>query len=61
GGPLAGVRTLRVAADDGLETAVGPAKALAGVDQTAFVLGLPLGQGEIVVLAGSDLAENRRL
>ncbi|MGI5864613.1 MAG: DUF4350 domain-containing protein [Myxococcales bacterium] len=61
GGPLAGVRSLRVAADDGLETALGPAKALAGVDKTAFVLGLPVGEGEIVVLAGSDLAENRRL
>ena len=58
---LAGVRTLRVSADDGLETDVPGARLIAGPGESPSVLVFPEGKGEIVVLAGSDLAENRRL
>lgn len=58
---LAGVKHLRVAADDGLESMVSRARAIAGSADAPAVLVIPWGKGEFVLLAGSDLAENRRL
>jgi len=58
---MAGVSSLRVAADDGLETDLGRSRPLAGVEEVPFVLGLTWGKGEVVILAGSELAENRRI
>lgn len=58
---LAGVRSLRVAADDGLTSTVTLAHFVAGSGQAPSILVFPEGRGEIVALAGSDLAENRRL
>ncbi len=58
---LAGVERLRVAADDGLDTEIPQARMVAGAAAAPFVLSFPEGQGEFVVLAGSDLAENRRI
>ncbi|HEY3447130.1 MAG TPA: DUF4350 domain-containing protein [Myxococcales bacterium] len=58
---LSGVKGLRVAADDGLESAVSRARAIAGEGEAPAVLVIGWGKGEFVLLAGSDLAENRRL
>jgi hypothetical protein len=58
---MSGVRTLRVSADDGLESGLGELLPLAGAGRTAFALAMPVEAGEIVVLAGTDLAENRRV
>ena len=58
---LAGVKTLRVGADDGLESQVSRARAIAGAGEAPAVLVIRWGKGEFVLLAGSDLAENRRL
>jgi len=77
---LEGVRTLRVAAEDGVETGVEASAAIAGAHGAPFVValepnrsaegrsssgplvrGLEPGEGTVVLLAGGDLAENRRL
>jgi hypothetical protein len=96
---LEGVRTLRVAAEDGVETGVEASAAMAGAQGAPFVValepnrsaegrsssgplvrglepnrsaegrsssgplvrGLEPGEGTVVLLAGGDLAENRRL
>lgn len=58
---LAGVRTLRVAADEGLETDVAAARLVAGAADSPAVLSFSFGKGEVLALAGSDLAENRRV
>ncbi|MGC4113109.1 MAG: DUF4350 domain-containing protein [Myxococcales bacterium] len=58
---LSGVKTLRVAADDGLESEISRTRAIAGAGEAPAVLTLAWGKGEFVLLAGSDLAENRRL
>ncbi len=58
---LAGVRTLRVAADDGLESRRGSLLPLAGTADAPSILSYSYGQGEVIALAGTDLAENRRI
>ena len=46
---------------DGLDTDVSPVLMLAGAESSPSILVFPDGKGEVVALAGSDLAENRRL
>jgi hypothetical protein len=58
---LEGVRSLRVAAEDGVETGVALSAPLAGAEGAPFVVELATGLGSVVLLAGSDLAENRRI
>lgn len=58
---LHGVRSLRVAADDGLETTDGEARPLAGSAAAPCMLSFERGDGELILLAGAELAENRRL
>ena len=58
---LAGVKKLRVAADEGLDTGISRAEMIAGADTSPTILVFPDGAGEVVTLAGADLAENRRL
>lgn len=54
---LAGVRSLRVSADTGLAVEAAGAEPLAG----PALWRVPLGAGEVLVAAGADLIENRRL
>ena len=58
---MAGVKALRVAADDGIDTDLGKALPLAGADEAPALLEIPMEKGSVLILAGSDIAENRRL
>lgn len=60
-GPLRGLSGLRVSQDRGVRLGHEDAVPLAGLGGAAAVWRWPLGQGEVYVLAGADLAENRRL
>ncbi|MET0401116.1 MAG: DUF4350 domain-containing protein [Cystobacter sp.] len=56
-----GLERLRVALDQGLTVARPDAVPLAGAQGVAVAWRIPEGRGEVYVLAGTDLAENRRL
>lgn len=60
-GPLRGLSALRVSQDRGVRLGHDTALPLAGLGGSAVVWRWPLGSGEVYVLAGADLAENRRL
>lgn len=60
-GPLRGISGLRVSRDRGVRLGHEDAVPLAGLGGAAVVWRWPLGSGEVYVLAGADLAENRRL
>lgn len=60
-GPLHGLSSLRVSQDRGVRLGHDTALPLAGLGGSAVVWRWPLGSGEVYVLAGADLAENRRL
>jgi len=60
-GPLRGLSALRVSQDRGLRMNHDDAVPLAGLGGAVAVWRWPLGTGEVYVLAGADLAENRRL
>jgi hypothetical protein len=60
-GPLRGLTALRVSQDRGLRMGHEDALPLAGLGGAVAVWRRALGAGEIYVLAGADLAENRRL
>ncbi|MFP2933602.1 DUF4350 domain-containing protein [Pyxidicoccus sp. 3LG] len=60
-GPLRGLSSLRVSQDRGVRVGHEDAMPLAGLGGSAAVWRWPLGSGEVYVLAGADLVENRRL
>ncbi|AGC45972.1 hypothetical protein MYSTI_04680 [Myxococcus stipitatus DSM 14675] len=60
-GPLRGLSALRISQDRGLRVNHPSAIPLAGLGGAVAVWRVALGQGEVYVLAGADLAENRRL
>ncbi|QSQ26976.1 DUF4350 domain-containing protein [Pyxidicoccus parkwayensis] len=60
-GPLRGLANLRVSQDRGLRMLHDDAVPLAGLGGAVAVWHRALGSGEIYVLAGADLVENRRL
>lgn len=60
-GPLRGLERLRVSLDQGVGVNVPGALPLAGAQGAAMVWRVTQGRGEVYVLAGVDLAENRRL
>nr|WP_211194003.1 DUF4350 domain-containing protein [Pyxidicoccus fallax] len=60
-GPLRGLSALRVSRDRGVRMGHEDAVPLAGLGGATAVWRWPLGSGEVYVLAGADLAENRRL
>ncbi|HZI14654.1 MAG TPA: DUF4350 domain-containing protein, partial [Myxococcus sp.] len=60
-GPLHGLSALRVSQDRGVRLDHDTALPLAGLGGSAVVWRWPLGSGEVYVLAGADLVENRRL
>ncbi|MCY1014378.1 DUF4350 domain-containing protein [Pyxidicoccus sp. MSG2] len=60
-GPLRGLSGLRVSQDRGLRLHHDDALPLAGLGGAVAVWRWPLGAGEVYVLAGADLVENRRL
>ncbi|MCP3143360.1 DUF4350 domain-containing protein [Pyxidicoccus xibeiensis] len=60
-GPLRHLSALRVSQDRGLRMGHEDAMPLAGLGGAAAVWRWPLGKGEVYVLAGADLVENRRL
>ncbi|GHG90709.1 DUF4350 domain-containing protein [Comamonas sp. JC664] len=60
-GPLHGLSRLRVSQDRGLRMAHDDAVPVAGLGGAVAVWRRALGSGEVYVLAGADLAENRRL
>jgi hypothetical protein len=60
-GPLRGLKALRVTLDRGLEVHHPDAVPLAGAGRAVMAWRVAEGQGEVYVLAGTDVAENRRL
>ncbi|HEX8821976.1 MAG TPA: DUF4350 domain-containing protein [Archangium sp.] len=60
-GAARGLEHFRVAADRGLTVVRPEAVPLAGANGAAVMWRVPVGSGEVYVLAGPDLAENRRL
>jgi hypothetical protein len=60
-GAARGLSTLRVSRDRGVRVGVAEAVPLAGAKGSAVLWRLGVEQGEVYVLAGTDLAENRRL
>nr|BDT35266.1 DUF4350 domain-containing protein [Myxococcus sp. MH1] len=60
-GPLRGLSTLRVSQDRGILMEHPDAIPLAGLGGAVTMWRRALGQGEIYVLAGADLLENRRI
>lgn len=60
-GPLRGLSTLRIAQDRGIRVDHPQAIPLAGLGGAVAVWRVALGQGEVYVLSGADLMENRRL
>ncbi len=59
-GVLRGVEALRILSEDTLSLPP-PAYPIAGETRAAVLWAVPRGKGEILVAAGGDLAENRRL
>ncbi|MFE8599593.1 DUF4350 domain-containing protein [Archangium violaceum] len=60
-GPMRDLERFRVALDRGITVERPEAVPLAGAKGVAVVWRVPEGRGEVYVLAGTDLAENRRL
>ncbi|MFL5354296.1 DUF4350 domain-containing protein [Archangium sp.] len=60
-GAARGLERLRVSLDQGVNVGRPEAVPLAGAKGVAVMWRVPEGQGEVYVLAGVDLAENRRL
>lgn len=60
-GAARGLSTLRVSRDHGVVVDMPEAVPLAGAKGAAVLWRVGLGKGEVYVLAGTDLAENRRL
>jgi hypothetical protein len=60
-GAARGLSTLRVSRDRGVHVGLAEAVPLAGAQGSAVLWRLGVDQGEVYVLAGADLAENRRL
>ncbi|WP_342374280.1 DUF4350 domain-containing protein [Myxococcus stipitatus] len=60
-GPLRGLSALRISQDRGLRVDHPDAIPLAGLGGAVAVWRVALGRGEVYVLAGADLMENRRL
>ncbi|MFL5319561.1 MAG: DUF4350 domain-containing protein, partial [Myxococcaceae bacterium] len=60
-GPFTGLRELRVAAARGIRSELGWLLPVAGTDQAPVMLWGQLGRGQVVVAAGTDVAENRRI
>ncbi|MDC0707343.1 DUF4350 domain-containing protein [Stigmatella sp. ncwal1] len=60
-GALHGLNGLRVSRDRGITVGRAEAVPLAGLESTVGLWRLGMGQGEVYVAAGTDLAENRRL
>jgi hypothetical protein len=60
-GAARGLERLRVSLDRGLSVGLPEAVPLAGAKGAAVMWRVPEGRGEVYVLAGADLAENRRL
>jgi len=60
-GAARGLRSFRVALDRGVTVDHPEAVPLAGLRGVAALWHVPVGAGEVYVLAGADLAENRRL
>jgi hypothetical protein len=60
-GPTRGLEHLRVAADRALSVGHPEAVPVAGARSAAVLWRVPEGSGEVYVLAGPDVAENRRL
>ncbi|MGZ3461247.1 MAG: DUF4350 domain-containing protein [Archangium sp.] len=60
-GAARGLERLRVSLDQGISVGLPEAVPLAGAKGAAVVWRVPQGGGEVYVLAGADLAENRRL
>ncbi len=60
-GAARGLQAFRVALDRGVAVGHPEAVPLAGIQGAAAVWQVPVGAGEVYVLAGADLAENRRL
>ncbi|HLL02933.1 MAG TPA: DUF4350 domain-containing protein [Myxococcaceae bacterium] len=61
GGAVRGLSGFRVSRDRGIHVGMAEAVPLAGLEGIAMLWRLGLGQGEVYVAAGPDLAENRRL
>lgn len=60
-GAVRGLQRLRVSLDRGITVGGPEAVALAGTKDAAVLWRMPEGRGEVYVLAGADVAENRRL
>jgi hypothetical protein len=60
-GATRGLETFRVALDRGITVGLPEAVPVAGLKGAAVMWWVPLGEGEVYVLAGADLGENRRL
>lgn len=60
-GAARGLSSFRVARDRGVTVGLPEAVPLAGLENSVVLWRLGLGQGEVYVAAGPDLAENRRL
>ncbi|PTL77287.1 DUF4350 domain-containing protein [Vitiosangium sp. GDMCC 1.1324] len=60
-GAARGLERLRVSLDQGMTVGLPEALPLAGAKGAAVLWRVPEGRGEVYVLAGVDLAENRRL
>ncbi|SEN31126.1 protein of unknown function [Stigmatella aurantiaca] len=60
-GAVYGLKNLRVSRDRGVTVGKPEAVPLAGLENAVGLWRLGLGQGEVYVAAGADLAENRRL
>jgi hypothetical protein len=58
-GAARGLSSLRVSRDRGVRVRLAEAVPLAGLENTVALWRLGLGQGEVYVAAGADLAENR--
>jgi hypothetical protein len=61
GGAVRGLSGFRVSRDRGIHVGMAKAVPLAGLEHNAMLWRLGMGQGEVYVAAGPDLAENRRL
>ena len=61
GGAVRGLSGFRVSRDRGIHVGMAEAVPLAGLEGIPMLWRLGLGQGEVYVAAGPDLAENRRL
>lgn len=60
-GVLTGIKALRVSADRSIHSDDGAMLPVAGKDNEVSLLWRPRGKGQLLVAAGADLAENRRI